>query len=74
MIVPGLAADPLGNRLGYGGGFYDRFLATLPLGDEGSLVVMPIFGQYVIERIPKQANDIPVHKLVTEDGTYDCMK
>jgi 5-formyltetrahydrofolate cyclo-ligase len=74
VIVPGLAADSRGNRLGYGGGFYDRFLATLPLGDEGSLVVMPIFAQHVIERVPIQADDIPVHKLVTEDGTCDCTK
>lgn len=74
VIVPGLAADPQGNRLGYGGGFYDRFLASLPLGDEGSLVVMPIFAQHVIEQVPKQPDDIPVHKLVTENGTYDCMK
>ena len=74
VIVPGLAADRRGNRLGYGGGFYDRFLATLPLGDEGSLVVMPVIAQHVIERVPKQAGDIPVHKLVTEDGAYDCTK
>lgn len=30
VLMPGLAFDPLGHRMGYGGGFYDRFLAAEP--------------------------------------------
>jgi 5-formyltetrahydrofolate cyclo-ligase len=65
IVVPGLAFDPGGNRLGHGLGYYDRFLGGLP----GSVprIGLAWAGQMVPE-VPVDAWDVPVHALVTEQG------
>lgn len=65
VLVPGLAFDPRGHRLGYGQGFYDRFLArlrpqTLTLGLVPEALVLP--------ELPHDPWDIPVQFLATEQG------
>ena len=62
-IVPGLAFDALGNRLGRGGGFYDRFLAKL---SPTATVVGLAFECQVFDVIPTEPHDGPVDLLVTE--------
>ena len=62
-ILPGLAAGRDGSRLGYGGGFYDRFLATF----EG-ITVFPIYDCLLFDSLPTEATDRPVDILITEKG------
>ncbi|MDD4169899.1 MAG: 5-formyltetrahydrofolate cyclo-ligase [Desulfotomaculaceae bacterium] len=63
VIVPGVAFDLCGNRLGYGGGYYDRFLSqTRP----DTLFIAPAFELQVLPQVFPDEHDIPVHYLVTE--------
>ncbi|NLT09031.1 MAG: 5-formyltetrahydrofolate cyclo-ligase [Ruminococcus sp.] len=67
-IVPGLAFTPEGGRLGYGGGFYDRFLAGHP---EVKRVALAYDGMIVSE-LPLMPHDLKVHTIVTEERTVFC--
>jgi 5-formyltetrahydrofolate cyclo-ligase len=60
-IVPALAADRAGARLGYGGGFYDAFLA----GFAGP-VVCPVFAFAFVGALPREPHDRRVDVVVTE--------
>ena len=62
-IVPALAVDTDGYRLGYGKGYYDRFLSTF----EGNAVVA-IHSSLVCERLPRNDTDIPIKTIITETG------
>lgn len=65
VIVPGLAFDAAGRRLGQGHGYYDRFLAGL--GGKGVAVGLA-FSWQIIPEVPVDAWDIPVDAVVTESG------
>ena len=63
--VPGLAFDRGGRRIGYGGGYYDRFLRGLPVFTVGL-----VFGFQVLdEGLPAGRFDLPVDAIVTEEET-----
>ena len=62
-LVPGLAFDLQGNRLGRGGGHYDRALARM---DPKALKIGLAFDFQVVERLPAEARDMPVDLVVTE--------
>jgi 5-formyltetrahydrofolate cyclo-ligase len=63
--VPGVAFDRRGRRIGYGGGYYDRFLRGLP-----AFTVGLVFGLQVVDRdLPAGRFDLPVDAIVTEDET-----
>jgi 5-formyltetrahydrofolate cyclo-ligase len=66
-IVPGVAFDPLGGRLGQGGGHYDRLLARLP---DSSLRVGVCFACQMVPRVPRAAHDEAVDLVVTEHAVY----
>ncbi len=64
VVVPGVAFDVRGNRLGYGGGFYDRFLIrTRP----ETVYIAPAFEVQVAAEVYPGPHDIPVHIVYTED-------
>lgn len=63
MLVPALAVDRTGNRLGRGGGYYDRLLATL-----GSAAVAVVFDDEVLPAVPVEPHDRPVHAALTPSG------
>ncbi|CAM4075975.1 5-formyltetrahydrofolate cyclo-ligase [Deinococcus marmoris] len=63
ILLPGLAFDVQGVRLGYGGGFYDRLLPGF-----GGLTVGVIQRALIVPRLPADAHDCPVAWLATEDG------
>jgi len=71
VVVPGLAFDRRGNRLGRGFGYYDRFLAGLP---ESVPRVGLAWASQRIPEVPVDAWDEPVHALVTEEGVVRVMK
>ncbi|MBW3602758.1 MAG: 5-formyltetrahydrofolate cyclo-ligase [Actinobacteria bacterium] len=62
-VVPGLAFDPVGRRLGHGGGHFDRLLAELPPAAE---VVGVAFDVQLTSRVPTAAHDRCVDLVVTE--------
>lgn len=63
MIVPGLCFDREGYRIGYGGGYYDRFLERYHQ-DTISLA----FSFQLVNKIPREPHDIPVQGIITEQG------
>lgn len=60
-VVPALAFDQDGFRLGYGGGYYDRFLAEF-----SGVSVGLAFSDCVTERLPREPFDKPVDTIITE--------
>ncbi|GAB4238928.1 MAG: hypothetical protein OHK0028_16610 [Deltaproteobacteria bacterium] len=71
VVVPGVAFDRSGNRLGHGFGYYDRFLAGLP--GETLRVGLACAAQLVSE-VPVEPWDVPVHAVVTEEGVIRVME
>ncbi len=65
LLVPLLAFDRRGFRLGYGGGFYDRTLATLR-GRRPVLAVGLAFAAQEVDAVPVEAGDEPLDRIVTE--------
>lgn len=63
VLVPGSVFDIHGGRLGYGGGYYDRFLAH---DAPQALRVGLAFAMQVVDRVPVLDHDIRLHYLVTE--------
>lgn len=63
VLVPGLAFDVTGNRLGRGGGYYDRFLANCP---DHVLRIALAFECQIVESVPVSEHDQPVDVIVTE--------
>jgi 5-formyltetrahydrofolate cyclo-ligase len=66
VLVPGVAFDAAGRRLGYGGGFYDRLLPLLPAH---AVRVAGAFELQLVDRVPFAAHDRPVQAIVTERRT-----
>lgn len=69
LFVPGLVFAKDGFRIGYGGGYYDRYLQqfrheTISLAFECQLV----------DRIPRHPFDIPVNRIITESNVIEVMK
>jgi 5-formyltetrahydrofolate cyclo-ligase len=63
VIVPGSAFDRAGRRMGYGGGFYDTFLARLR---PDAYRIGIGFDLQMVERVPCEAHDLCVDLVVTE--------
>ncbi|MDD2422566.1 MAG: 5-formyltetrahydrofolate cyclo-ligase [Heliobacteriaceae bacterium] len=63
VLVPGVAFDRRGNRLGYGAGYYDRFL---PLLRPGASKIGLAFALQLVEDVFPGAHDVPVDCIVTE--------
>ncbi len=62
IFVPGVAFGPLGQRVGRGAGFYDRFLPRVP----HALRVALIFDFQLLDHVPQEPWDQPVHWIVTD--------
>lgn len=71
VCLPGLAFDNHGNRLGYGAGYYDRFLAAYPPGRRPATAGLAFAGQ-VVDLVPAGPWDVPVDWVVSEDEAIDC--
>ena len=67
VVVPGIGFDRRGGRLGFGGGYYDRFLATT-----GASRLGLAFSLQIVDGIPQGPGDEPVHWIVTEREIIEC--
>ena len=70
VLVPGIAFDREGHRIGYGFGFYDKFLAKVPKAVKIGLA----FDFQIVDHVPKETHDIPVDLIVTDKEIIECRK
>ena len=63
MLMPGVAYDPYGNRLGYGGGYYDRYLAAHPEFITCSIAIGHSC-QRTEEKLPVEATDCRPYQII----------
>lgn len=68
VVTPGLAFDRRGNRLGYGGGYYDRYLAHM---GGTTLRVGVGFSLQLVDRVPREPGDQRIDLVVTDQGVLD---
>jgi 5-formyltetrahydrofolate cyclo-ligase len=69
IVVPALAVDPRGQRIGYGAGFYDR---ALPRYASSVTTVAVAFDFQLVAEIPDEALDVPVAWVVTDARVLSC--
>ncbi|PYE53625.1 5-formyltetrahydrofolate cyclo-ligase [Deinococcus yavapaiensis] len=67
VLVPGLAFDRRGGRLGTGGGFYDRLLAGWDVPTVGVT-----WTELLVDEVPLEPHDVRVRFVATQDGVFDC--
>jgi len=68
IIVPGVAFDRKGNRIGMGMGYYDRFLEGMETIPKIGLA----YSQQILDALPKDPYDIPINFLITENEVIRC--
>ncbi len=67
LVVPGIVYSISGYRIGYGGGYFDRYLVNYK-GDTVSLA----FNCQITESVPTDVYDLPVNRIITEDQLINC--
>jgi 5-formyltetrahydrofolate cyclo-ligase len=70
VLTPGVAFDRCGGRLGFGQGYYDRFLCQLPAT---TYLCGLAFSIQVVPCVPRMLHDICMQMLATEQGLIPCM-
>ena len=68
QIVPGVVFSNEGYRIGFGGGYYDRYMS-----DYNGATLSLAFAVQTSHRIPVEGHDIPVSKIVTEEKEIICI-
>lgn len=66
VIVPGVAFDESGYRLGFGGGYYDKFINSLAPSTKNIALAYEF---QIFEKLPRDSWDKPVHAIITEKQT-----
>ncbi len=69
ILIPGLGFDKFGNRLGYGGGFFDKYLEDLPKHKSVALA----FDLQVLDCLPARKHDMKVGRIITESKAINCL-
>lgn len=69
VVIPGAGFDEAGNRIGYGGGYYDRLLASI---GKDLPVIAPAYEEQITESIPSEPHDIKVTMIVTDRRVIRC--
>lgn len=64
LVVPGIAFDKKGYRLGYGKGYYDRYLSE----KKPQFAIGLAYNFQLLESLPHDAHDVKMHAVATEDG------
>lgn len=66
VLVPGLAFDKSGHRLGTGGGWYDRVLSEIPTK------IGVVFDRQIVAHVPTEAHDVRMNWVASEAGLVEC--
>jgi 5-formyltetrahydrofolate cyclo-ligase len=69
LLVPGVVFNRAGYRIGFGGGYYDRFLQNYK-----GLTLSLVHSNQLIENLPVESHDLPVDYIVTEEELIECKK
>jgi 5-formyltetrahydrofolate cyclo-ligase len=72
VLVPGVAFDQDGGRIGYGKGFYDKLLRACHNAGNHPWTVAAAFDFQVIEAIPMESHDVRINAIATETAYYHC--
>ena len=70
VLVPGIAFDLDGHRIGQGLGYYDNFLKKVPKAVKIGLA----FDFQIVDKIPNEEHDVAVDFIVTEERVVECKK
>jgi 5-formyltetrahydrofolate cyclo-ligase len=70
VLVPALAVDHHGNRLGRGAGYYDRALAGLRGRPDRPLLCAVVFADELLPEVPHDDHDVPVDLVLTDGGVF----
>ncbi|GAH31629.1 unnamed protein product, partial [marine sediment metagenome] len=71
IIIPGVAFDLSGNRIGRGFGYYDNFLRKI---HNSTKIIALAFEMQIVKKIPNDKNDIPVNKIITEKKVINSIE
>lgn len=71
ILVPGLAFDRAGNRLGRGAGFYDRYISALKESGHNPTLIGVCYHAQIVDSVPTEAHDHRVDRVITELGPLD---
>ncbi|MBE5949565.1 MAG: 5-formyltetrahydrofolate cyclo-ligase [Lachnospiraceae bacterium] len=62
VLIPGVAYDEAGNRIGYGGGYYDRYLS----GVHNHYIIAPAYEFQIVDTLVSEKHDIQVDEIISE--------
>jgi 5-formyltetrahydrofolate cyclo-ligase len=67
IIVPGICFSKNGYRIGYGGGYYDRYLRNV-----SAPTVSLAYSFQIVDSLPIEEHDVPVEMIITNEGVIQC--
>lgn len=70
MVLPGLAFDTSGNRIGYGAGYYDKYLNSHT--EDGFVKIALSYGFQIFDELSNDNYDVKVDKIITPARIIDC--
>jgi 5-formyltetrahydrofolate cyclo-ligase len=70
IVVPAIAVDPVGHRIGYGAGYYDRTLPKFP----GATSIVVVYDWQLVAEVPTTPGDVACSLIVTDARTLDPAK
>lgn len=70
VLVPGIVFDKEGHRIGYGFGYYDKFLRKVPKAIKIGLA----FDFQIVDKIPREMHDVSVDMIITEKRVIECKR
>lgn len=71
VVIPGAGFDEAGNRIGYGGGYYDRLLSSL---ERDVPIIAPAYEEQIVDSVPSESHDIKVSMIVTDRRVIRCAR
>jgi len=73
IVVPGVAFDKQGGRVGYGAGFYDRYFNKISEDNVGRIIKLALAYEFqTLDKVPMNDKDIPVDFIITENEFISC--